>query len=151
MKGDKSMLDIEKYNLIYSLCMTATALKDGLRKEFIKNGYDITIDNFAILFRLWQQDNLTQQQLCELTCKNKSNLTRILDTMEKKDMLKRQPNPADRRSFTISLTEHSVSLQLPIIKIALEYSSKIFERIDENEIEVLNRIFSMFSIFLRTT
>jgi len=131
----------DKYNLIYTICMTSASLKDGLRKEFAKNGYDITIDNFAIMFRLWHKDNLTQQQLCELTCKNKSNLTRILDTMEKKDMIRRSPNLSDRRSFIISTTEHSRSLKLPIIKIALEYSSKIFELIDENEIRVLENVF----------
>ena len=134
----------EKYGLIYAMSMTSIALKDGLRKEFLKNGFDLTIDNFAILFRLWQQDNLTQQQLCELTCKNKSNLTRILDTMEKKDMIRRNPNPTDRRSFTISTTEYSRCLQIPIIKIALEYSNKIFDRINEHEIETMKLVFSKF-------
>ena len=135
----------EKYNIIYTMSMTSTALKDGLRKEFKRNGYDITIDNFAVLFRLWQQDNLTQQQLCELTCKNKSNLTRILDTMEKKDMIRRNPNLTDRRSFTISLTDYSHSLQLPITKIALEYSNKIFDRISKNELETMKSFFANIS------
>ena len=136
----------ERYNLIYTMCMTSAALKDGLRKEFLKNGYDITIDNFAVLFRLWQQDNLTQQQLCELTCKNKSNLTRILDTMEKKDMVKRSQNQADRRSFIISMTDYSRSLQAPIIKIALGYSNRIFNELDEKEIETLKAILSKISV-----
>ena len=134
----------EKYNLIYTMCMTSAALKDGLRKEFLKNGYDITTDNFAVLFRLWQQNNLTQQQVCELTCKNKSNLTRILDTIGKKDMVRRNPNPADRRSFTISLTEYSHSLQISMTKTALEYSN----RISENELDILKLIFSKFSDIL---
>jgi len=122
--------------------MTSAAIKDGLRKEFLKNGYDITIDNFAILSRLWKQDNLSQQQLCELTCKNKSNLTRILDTMEKKDMIIRKPNPTDRRSFSIELTNYSYSLKDSITLIAQEYSDKIFDTITETDIENLNHIFS---------
>lgn len=133
---------VDRYNLIYSICMASTALKDGLRKEFLKNGYDITIDNFAILSRLWKQDNLSQQQLCELTCKNKSNLTRILDTMEKKDMIIRKPNPTDRRSFSIALTNYSYSLEDSITLIAQEYSNKIFDAITETDIENLNNIFS---------
>ena len=133
---------IEKYNLMYTLSMTSTALKDGLHKEFLRNGYDITTSNFAILFRLWQQDNLAQHQLCELTCKNKSNLTRILDAMVKKDMVIRNLNPDDRRSYTISLTDYSRSLQMSIIKIALEYSNKIFNQIEDDEIEVMRRVFA---------
>ena len=132
----------DRYNLIYFICMTSAAIKDGLRKEFLKNGYDITIDNFAILSRLWKQDNLSQQQLCELTCKNKSNLTRILDTMEKKDMIIRKPNPTDRRSFSIELTNYSYSLKDSITLIAQEYSDKIFDTITETDIENLNHIFS---------
>ncbi|MDR0325098.1 MAG: MarR family transcriptional regulator [Oscillospiraceae bacterium] len=132
----------EKYNLIYEINMISAALKDGLRKEFLKNDYDITIDHFAILFRLWQQDSLTQQQLCDLTCKNKSNLTRILDTMEKKDMLRRNLNPADRRSFIISLTEYSRSLQAPVTEIALKYSDRFFSRINDEDFKTLQRILS---------
>ena len=139
----------DKYNLIYSMCMTSTALKDGLRKEFVKNGYDITIDNFAILYRLWQQNNLTQQQLCELTCKNKPNLTRILDTMEKKDMIRRSPNQTDRRSFIISVTEYSRSLQVPIVNIVIEYSNRIFHQINESETEIMKHFFSKIMILLQ--
>lgn len=130
-----------RYDLIYTMCMTSTAIKDGLRKEFLKNGYDITIDNYAILTRLWQQDNLTQQKLCELTCKNKSNLTRILDTMEKKDMIKRTLNSTDRRSFTISLTTYFYSLKDKIMKIAQDYSDTIFDHITDSDIENLKAIF----------
>lgn len=130
-----------RYDLIYTMCMTSTAIKDGLRKEFLRNGYDITIDNYAILTRLWQQDNLTQQKLCELTCKNKSNLTRILDTMEKKDMIKRTLNSTDRRSFTISLTTYFYSLKDKIIKIAQDYSDTIFDHITDSDIENLKAIF----------
>lgn len=125
--------------------MTSIDIKDGLRKEFLKSGYDITIDNFAILTRLWQQDNLTQQQLCELTCKNKSNLTRILDTMEKKNMVKRIPNHMDRRSFTIALTDYTISLKEVIQSISQEYSNKIFKKINENDINSLNHILSEIS------
>jgi DNA-binding MarR family transcriptional regulator len=127
--------------------MTSSALKDGLRKEFLKHGYDLTIDNFAVLFRLWQKENLTQQQLCDLTCKNKSNLTRILDTMEKKNLVRRVPNPSDRRSFGISLTEYSQSLKEPIIEIALKYSDKFFGRIDNEDFENLKIIFSKFMVY----
>ena len=132
----------KKYNLIYHMSMTSIALKEGLRKEFLKNGYDITIDNFAVLSRLWQQDNLTQQQLCELTCKNKSNLTRILDTMEKKGMIQRKLNLTDRRSFSIALTDYSHSLKNYIPEIAEEYGNKIFDKLSERDIENLESIFS---------
>jgi len=134
----------DRYNLIYNMSMTSTAIKDGLRKEFLRNGYDITIDNYAILSRLWQQDNLTQQKLCELTCKNKSNLTRILDAMEKKDMVKRLKNPLDRRSFSIALTDYSYSLKDDIIKIAKDYGNKIFNKISESDIAFLNITLSKF-------
>jgi len=131
----------ERYNLIYNMSMTSVSVKDNLRKEFLKNGYDITIDNFAILSRLFEQNNITQNKLCELTCKNKSNLTRILDTMEKKGMVKRNQSPDDRRSFTISLTDYSISLQSKLVEIAKNYSEKIFSKISEEDIQNLKAVF----------
>lgn len=132
----------ERYDLIYTVGTTATAIKDGLRKEFLKNGFDLTIDNFAILMRLWQQDNLSQQQLCDLTCKNKSNLTRILDTMEKKNMITRIQNPADRRSFIISLTDDTRSLKDEMVRIAKEYGEKIFTGISKSDVESLRNFYA---------
>lgn len=63
-------------------------------------------------------------------------------------MIKRNPNPTDRRSFSIALTDYSYSLQNTITKIAKEYSNKIFDRLNESDIENLNLIFSKLNSIL---
>ncbi len=129
-------------NLMYSICMTSVAIKDSLKKEFLKNGFNITIDNFMILSCLWKEDNLSQQELCKLTGKTQSNLTRIIEGMEKKRLIMRSKNPNDRRSFSVALTTYSIYLKDNIITVAEKYSNRLFDKITKTDIENLNRALS---------
>lgn len=128
----------DAYNLMYSICMTSIAIKDGFKKEFLKNGFNITIDNFMILSCLWKHDHLSQQELCELTGKTKPNLAKILDSMEKKRLIMRTNNPNDRRSFLIALTTYSIYLKDNIIAAAEKYSNQFFDLITKTDIQNLN-------------
>jgi DNA-binding MarR family transcriptional regulator len=123
----------KRYQVIHQLSLTSMMVKECLRKEFLLHGYDVTIDNFAILSCLWTENHLSQQELCERTCKNKSNLTRILDTMEKKKLITRTPNPNDRRSFLISLTKLSESLEEHLLQIANEVSTEVLGGFKDDE------------------
>lgn len=74
-------------SLGYNMINTSWQIKETLRKAFMANGFDITSDQFAVLLRLWEEDGISQLELCQRTCKNKSNLTRILDSMEKRALI----------------------------------------------------------------
>lgn len=124
----------------YLLINVAWQVKEALRREFVGQGFDLTSDQFAVLMRLWEEDGLTQSELSEKTCKNKSNLTRILDSMEKKGFVIRQKNPKDRRSFCIELTDSGRNLEEKLIPIAVKTHESLFGNFSEAEESQLRRI-----------
>ena len=127
-------------SLGYIMVNVSWQMKETLRKLFLAKGYDVTSDQFAVLLRLWQQDGISQLELCQKTCKNKSNLTRILDSMEKRGLLFRQLSKQDRRSYNICLTEKGAGLKDGMISIALEFQTSILNGINKEEEKVLLKV-----------
>jgi DNA-binding MarR family transcriptional regulator len=127
-------------SLGFNLINTSWQIKETLRKAFLLNGFDISSDQFAILLRLWEEDGFSQIELCKRTCKNKSNLTRILDSMEKRNLIFREVSKQDRRSFNIFLTDGGKALRDHLIKIALQVQSNLFNDITEDECKIMANI-----------
>lgn len=94
----------------------------AIKKEFVKRlrPYDLTPEQWSILNRLGEQDGLTQTILAERTYKDQPNTARILDKLEKKELLRRADNPEDRRAFLIFLTAKGRELRESIIPITTQ-------------------------------
>jgi len=128
--------DFEKYlPLGKQLILTGLAVKEGVKKAFFTHGYEITNEQFALLLPLWNMDGQSQIELCDKTCKSKPNVTRILDTMEKRDLVIRRADDNDRRKCLVFLTDYGKQLKKPLIEIALEYGTCVMQGFHDDEIE----------------
>lgn len=118
---------------------TARKYKQFLTDEFKKNGFDVTPDHWAILNRLWEEDGKTQKELSQSLFKDMTNVSRILDGLEKRNLIIRQANKEDRRSFKIYLTEKGNNMKGQLIPIAEKVLSKSLQGFDEDTILFLIR------------
>lgn len=72
--------------------------------------YDITPEQWNVLKHLQEKDGISQKDLSYMADKDKTTITRIIDSLEERGALHRHPNPNDGRSFLIYLTEEGRSL-----------------------------------------
>ena len=108
-------------------------LKIRLYHEVHNQGYSVTPDQMMILGKLWEHEGLSQNELCQLTTKGKSNVTRIITNLVNKGLVIRETNPKDRRSFTILLTETGLELRKHITPILHSYLDQAFSDFTEEE------------------
>jgi len=106
----------ELYSFITGKASTAIARR--LQKNFKKAGLDITIEQWSVLYHLWKQDGLSQQQLCDATFRDKPGITRLVDNLEKIKLVKRVPSKNDRRINLIYLTKDAQNLQDKTMQLA---------------------------------
>lgn len=79
------------------------------------------------------ENQLTQNQLSELLETDKASTVRIIDYLQKKNMLKRSVNPNDRREHFVLLTE-SAEKYLPLIEKGFETVNElILNGMSDNE------------------
>lgn len=67
--------------------------------------FDLTIAHIAVLGLLAERGDLSQRQLIEIMDADKSTMVYLIDQLEKLDLAKRRPDPADRRAHAVHLTE----------------------------------------------
>lgn len=103
MKSAKT--DIEFDNSIGPwLGKTAKIVDYHLQEEFARAGLDITKEQAIILKKLYERDGLNQNELAKLTYRDKSSLTRLLSTLERKGYVSRKRCPEDKRVNFIFLS-----------------------------------------------
>ena len=114
--------------LIYHLGQDIKNLAEKILKPF-----DLTIEQFQPMKLLALSPDLSQRQLGEHCNKTPANLTRILDRLESKGLVKRQPSPHDRRSFLLALTSEGEALVQQSIEILEEFTSELLEGINDQQ------------------
>ena len=137
----------ELYSFITGKASTAIARR--LQKNFKQAGTEITIEQWSVLYHLWKQDGLSQQQLCDATFRDKPSITRLMDNLEKQRLVKRVPSKEDRRINLIYLTKEALSLQEKTMELANKTLNEALEGVANGHIEiakgVLQRVYDNLS------
>lgn len=94
-----------------ALGVAHTAMYRHLAKLMKDKNLPITPDQFRVLTHLWKTDGLQQSELAACTNRNRANVTRIIDILEREKVVIRQDDPNDRRVFRIYLTELGKQLE----------------------------------------
>ena len=96
----------------------STAIARRLQKKFKESGVEITIEQWSVLYHLWKEDGMSQQELCDSTFRDKPSITRLVDNLEKMNMVKRVASKEDRRINLIYLTAAAKKLQEQTMQLA---------------------------------
>lgn len=87
-----------------------------------------------ILYVLWQSDEITISSLSAQTSLANTTLTSMLDRMENAGLVIRKPDPQDRRSRLIALTDKAKALQGDYERISQQMSERYYIDFTESEI-----------------
>jgi DNA-binding MarR family transcriptional regulator len=90
--------------LIHSMLELRDELRQFMQKKFKENNIDLTYEMHQVMSCLWKRDGINQQEIANLTLKDKAGITFLIDNLSKRDLVKRQEDPNDRRSKLIYLT-----------------------------------------------
>ncbi len=133
----------ELYSFITGVASTAIARR--LQKNFKQHGIDITIEQWSVLYHLWKQDGLSQQELCSATFRDKPSITRLVDNLEKQQLVKRVASQEDRRINRIYLSETAAVLRDQTMDMANQTLNEALIAVSAEEIEtcksVLQRVY----------
>ena len=116
-----------------------------LSRHFRQNSLDITPEQWTVLIYLWEQDGVTQQELCNATYKDKPSMTRLIDNMEKQNLVVRISSKTDRRINLIHLTRIGKDLEEKSRFVANKTLKEALKGLTTEELkisqEVLRKVF----------
>jgi len=112
----------------------STAINRTFLRSFALEGIDISMEQWSVLACLWQKDKVTQQTLCSLTSKDKPSMTRLIDKLEKRNLVTRVSDHNDRRINLIHLTESGTALQQKATELVQKIVTKTLNNISDEEL-----------------
>jgi DNA-binding MarR family transcriptional regulator len=113
---------------------------NALRRAFQGAGYDVTPEQWAVLARLREQEGANQAQLGEKTFKDRHNITRILNLLEKRGYVERRPDETDKRAFRIFLTKAGREAQEELAPIVLEHRKLVFKGVGPKDRQTMRKM-----------
>ena len=71
----------------------------------------LTFEMLEVMICLWRQDGVNQQVIADITLRDKSAMTYLVDNLMKRKMIRREEDAKDRRNKLIFLTPEGRQLQ----------------------------------------
>ena len=133
----------------YLLERTQKKVRQYFQKALLSNKTDITVDQWIILDRLNRNDGLSQSEIAETTFKDAPTVTRIIDLLCKKDLVKRIQDNGDRRRLKINLTAEGKKKVEEVLPIVQDMREKGWQNLSDEDyttmIRILDTIYANFS------
>ena len=118
----------------------SSAINRTFLRAFANQGIEITTEQWSVLACLWKKDKVTQQALCKLTSKAKPSMTRLIDKLEKANLVTRVSDHYDRRINLIHLTETGNVLEMKATEIVNTIASKTLNNISPEELNTARSV-----------
>jgi len=116
------------------------ALINRLNQHFRLSGYNITTEQYRILVNLWNKDGQNQQELAQCTLKNKASITRLINGLEKKNLVVRILDRNDNRNNLIYLTKMGKEFAPVLVQLAQKTLKEAQTGITGEETEVCKTV-----------
>ncbi len=113
-------------------------------QRFAAMGHEITPEQFTVLAALAENNGMFQRQIGTYTLKDRPNITRIINILEKMELVTRISDVEKRKVYKIYITEKGKEVYSKVLPTVLDIWSATVKNISENEIsttlQVLEKI-----------
>jgi DNA-binding MarR family transcriptional regulator len=106
------------YQVNHLARLMALALRDRIA------AHGVTPGQFAQLLTLYEEDGLTQAELCTRAGIEQPTMASTLARMERDGLVERVPDPHDRRRSLVHLTPRARALEDELVAAALEVNNE---------------------------
>ena len=114
--------------------IVACKLKKYTASLLRKQGVGLTPEQFLLIDLLWNQGPMTQQQLADAMLKDKNSVTKLIDALERKELVFRKQSLTDRRANVIFLTEKAETMKNDAKEKGISMLDHMIDGISEEEL-----------------
>lgn len=112
------------------------SLDDVLEMHFARYGLSKAKFNALVQLFMTGDRGLTQSELGKKMLVSRANITRLIDRLEKEDLVVRKADTADKRVFLLCLTDKANRLMNAFVPLHNNYVHKILSSLNKDEKEM---------------
>ncbi|MEA4957440.1 Transcriptional regulator SlyA [bioreactor metagenome] len=106
--------------------------------------HNLLWEQYVTLSRIYKFEGLNQKKLADESLRNVAAITRTLNVLERKDLVKREKSSKDKREFLIYLTEKGHKLYKETEEIYLMNTNKFSSIFSKEELDELRKLLNRF-------
>ena len=118
-------------SLGYTICTIARKIHQNLTHKF--SPYNITPEQWVVLNQIHINKNISQKKLADIIQKDPNNVKVLVDKLEQKSLIKRAPNPNDKRAFFLSTTNKGIELIDTLNEVDISVISDVEKSLTKKE------------------
>jgi DNA-binding MarR family transcriptional regulator len=99
----------------------------------------VTPEQWAIMVRLWERDDRSQNELADVTFRDRPSVSRMIDGLERAGYVVRGINSEDRRSHRIVLTQAGRALEGRLVPRVRAFLERLTRGIAPADLETTRR------------
>ena len=123
----------------YSLEKAIKSYRQFAQRNMMKNGFDLTIDQWLVLKAITDNPAWTQHEIAEAAFKDFASVTRIIEILVKKQYLIRAIHSVDRRRFNLTPTKKAILNSAAMQPITESNRKTALNGISKDEVIVLQK------------
>lgn len=116
--------------------------KQYISSFFQEEGYNITPEQFLLMDTLWDEGTISQQKIADIMFKDKNSVVKLVDGLEKKNLVKRVASKEDRRQNLIELTPYAIEIQDNVTNLAMNAVDLVIKDIDKQDLYIFIQVLS---------
>ncbi|MEN9202509.1 MAG: MarR family winged helix-turn-helix transcriptional regulator [Thermostichus sp. DG_1_6_bins_120] len=126
----------------HSLGYRIRLLSQLIRRQFQSclEPFGLTPSHWVVLCCLWEEDGIPTSTICERLQQLGGTMTGVLDSMEKRDLIRRQRDPQDRRIWRVYLTPAGEKLKEVLPPLIWELRDYIYGCFTPEERDTLSQL-----------
>jgi len=138
--NERQILEQLQNSISRKVVQLRNQIRNRLNIEFSNAGLDITSEMYSVLRCLWEQDGINQQTISEKSFKEKANLTKLLDNLQKREYVFREVDKIDKRNKRIFLTEQGKAIKKQVLALAEKHLLEIENAIDTEALIIAKEV-----------
>ena len=120
--------------------LAAQAMKLLVDNNLAAAKFDLRLEHIILLRTIFENEGINQQEITLFMLRDKTAITRLIDHLEKKNLVLRVPDKQDRRQNMIYLTNEAKELFPRFVKIAKKTEKEATEGIPAKDIQICKNV-----------
>jgi DNA-binding MarR family transcriptional regulator len=133
-------------NITHRMAIISTLAKRLIYKAINEASLEITPDQWSLLYYLWAKDGLSIGEIAELSKKDFSNVTRIVDKLVRDEYVQKKKDTRDKRSYHVFLLPKADTVKDKVEQIQSKTMSESLNGISDKEQKFLLNILNVMEI-----
>jgi len=136
--AEEPVLAMPKHGVIRLINRVRVEVMDALDRELA--GFDITAPQLVVLASVANKEADSAAQLCKTISYDPGAMTRMIDRLQQKGLIRRVPHPEDRRAMNLEMTVAGKALYPQLLEAKARVVERFLRGFSKEDEQTLERL-----------